>query len=320
MMALACASSTGPHAPAPPWASALHWESRLDIDHPLVGVVWDVAAKRPVTERELSARVQSSTIVLVGEAHDNPDHHRLQARLLGAFAARQEAPAVVFEMLDRERQPAVDASLSAQPGDVDALAKAVDWASSGWPAWSIYRPVFEAAVVAHASLLAAGLDRADAMHVAHDGVAAFDPSLNDAFGLSIPLPADVQANVRDEMREAHCGLLPEGMLDAMALVQRVRDALLAERLHEGTTKGHGAMLIAGVGHVRRDWGVPAQLAHAYGATSLAIGLLEVRDKVTSPDAYAEDFRVRALPFDFVWFTPRANDVDHCAELKEHNKH
>src|SRR6516165_3133522 len=82
MMALACASSTGPHAPAPPWASALHWESRLDIDHPLVGVVWDVAAKRPVTERELSARVQSSTIVLVGEAHDNPDHHRLQARLL----------------------------------------------------------------------------------------------------------------------------------------------------------------------------------------------------------------------------------------------
>jgi uncharacterized iron-regulated protein len=313
-----CASAGGSRASAEP-SGAMSWQSRIDVDLPLVGVIWDVAAKRRVDERELTASVQSSSIVLVGEAHDNADHHRLQARLLDAFAARHEAPAVVFEMLDHQRQPAVDASLGAHPKDVDALAQAVDWASSGWPAWSMYRPVFEAAVVVRGTLLAAGLDRAAAMRIAHEGVAAFDPGLDQAFGLRIPLPPDAQAALRDEMREAHCGLLPEAMLDSMVVVQRARDALLAERLHEGSVNGHGALLIAGAGHVRRDWGVPAQLERAYGAKSLAIGLLEVRANFTTPDDYAGDFHARGLPFDFVWFTPRGSDVDHCAEMREHMK-
>jgi uncharacterized iron-regulated protein len=102
----------------------------------------------------------------------------------------------------------------------------------------------------------------------------------------------------------------------MVLVQRTRDAQLAERLYEGAGQNHGALLVAGNGHVRRDRGVPAQLQHAYGAKSLAIGLLEVRAEVMTPDGYAESFGTRALPFDYVWFTPRASDTDHCAELRE----
>jgi uncharacterized iron-regulated protein len=251
-----------------------------------------VAARRRVDERELATRVRSSDVVLVGETHDNPDHHRLEARIVDAFAAGHDAPAVVFEMLDRDRQPAVEASLSAHPGDVDALAHAVDWASSGWPSWAMYRPVFQAAVAARGTFMAAGIDRASAMRVAKDGVAVFDPSLDGVFGLHDPLPPDVQATLRDEIREAHCGLMPEGMLDSMVTVQRARDALLAARLHEGSVNGHGALLIAGAGHVRRDWGVPAQLARVYQAKPLAIALLEVRAKVATPDGYAEDFHAR----------------------------
>jgi uncharacterized iron-regulated protein len=123
--------------------------------------------------------------------------------------------------------------------------------------------------------------------------------------------------MRREMSEVHCGLLPESMLDSMVLVQRVRDALLAERLHEGTDRGRGALLIAGAGHVRRDRGVPAQLARAYGARSLAIGLVPVKAQDTTPESYAAGFDAAALPFDFVWFTPRTDDVDRCAEMRAH---
>jgi hypothetical protein len=61
--------------------------------------------------------------------------------------------------------------------------------------------------------------------------------------------------------------------------------------------------------------VAKQLTRAYGASSLAIGLLQVNAEDTSPELYAVGFQARLLPFDFVWFTPRANDVDHCAELR-----
>ncbi len=313
LVALGCASSNRAHQvpqPPQPEPAPARWQSKLDIDHPLVGVIVDVAAQRRVSEAELTARVQAADIVLVGETHDNPDHHRLEAALLQAFATTHRAPAVVFEMLNREQQPVVDSSLATHPTDADALARAVAWDSSGWPAWSMYRPVFEAALASHGPILAAGLDRDRAMHIAREGVAALDPALVQVFGLAAPLPAEVQASMRHEMSEAHCGLLPESMLDSMVLVQRARDALLAERVH-----GRGALLIAGAGHVRRDQGVPAQLTRAYGASSLAIGLLQVNAGETSPELYAAAFAARTLPFDFVWFTPRANDVDHCAELR-----
>jgi uncharacterized iron-regulated protein len=314
---LACtpSSRTPPSLPQPP--TAIHWQSRLDVDHPLAGVIWDVSAGRRVDEADLVARVRAADLVLVGETHDNPDHHQLEAALIRAFAGTHDAPAVVFEMLDREKQETIDASLRSRPGDADALAQATDWAKSGWPEWSMYRPVFEAALTAHSPLLAAGLDRAMAMRIAHDGVDALDPALVQTFGLAGALPADVQASLRREMSEVHCGLLPEAMLDSMVLVQRARDALLAARLHEGAARGHGAVLVAGAGHVRRDRGVPAQVRSAYGASSLAIGLVQVTAQGTTPESYAASFGGPALPFDFVWFTPRVNDTDHCAELRAH---
>lgn len=321
-MLLATTTCAGPRAARPPGEGpprAEHWESGLDAAHPLIGVVWDVNGHRWASEAELVARVQRSDVVLVGETHDNPDHHRLEARLLAAFAARHTTPAVVFEMLDREQQPIVDATLRSRPDDVDALARAVGWASSGWPAWSLYRPVFQAAVTANAVVLAGGIGRDAAMRIARDGPASYDPGLDQAFSLHEPAPAEVDSAMRREMGEAHCGLVPDEMLEPMVLVQRTRDALLAARLHEGASRGHGALLIAGTGHVRRDRGVPAQLARLYGIESLSVGLLEARASAPTPDEYARSFDAKRLPFDYVWFTLRANDIDHCAELREHMK-
>ena len=62
-----------------------------------------------------------------------------------------------------------------------------------------------------------------------------------------------------------------------------------------------------------------RLMRAYGATrACASGLVPVRDADTTPESYAgADFDAAALPFDFVWFTPRTEDVDHCAEMRAH---
>ena len=41
--------------------------------------------------------------VLLGEKHDNPDHHRLQAWMIDALVARGRRPAIAMEMLDAEQ-------------------------------------------------------------------------------------------------------------------------------------------------------------------------------------------------------------------------
>ena len=74
------------------------WESEARQDHPLVGIRWGVAEGRPLTRDEVQERARRHRFVLLGEKHDNPDHHRLQARMLGTLA--DPAAIVVYEMLD----------------------------------------------------------------------------------------------------------------------------------------------------------------------------------------------------------------------------
>jgi hypothetical protein len=65
----------------------------------------------------------------------------------------------------------------------------------------MYRPVFDAAVAAHGNLLAGGLNRAAAMRIAHDGLAAFEPSLEQAFALAAPPRRRAFSHPRPELRD-----------------------------------------------------------------------------------------------------------------------
>lgn len=305
-------------APAP-----AQWATSLDRDHPLVGRLWDSRRRTFVTEGGLIDALARASFVALGEQHDNPDHHRLQARLIHALVERGRAPTVVLEMLDVERQPDVDRARREHPQDPDAIGLAVDWGHSGWPAWALYRPVFAVAVDAGLPIVAAGVNREGAMRLAEGGVAALDPVLVQRFALGAELDAPTASAMRAEMRDAHCGLLPEEMLDSMVLVQRARDATLADRLlATGAGRAGGSVagvLIAGNGHVRRDRGVPAALGRAGATDVLAVGIVEVRAALREPAAYAAELGAAALPFDFVWFTPRASDADHCAELRSRRR-
>ena len=124
-----------------------------------------------------------------------------------------------------------------------------------------------------------------------------------------------------ELFEAHCELMPETSLGPIVQVQRTRDAVLADNLAKALAlpETDGAVLIAGGGHVRSDLGVPRYLSRlAPGRSLVTIVFLEVADDATTPAAYGERYQ-GALPFDFLWFTPRANDRDYCLELKRHWK-
>src|SRR5204862_6572266 len=125
---------------------------------------------------------------------------------------------------------------------------------------------------------------------------------------------ETRAAMTREIRDAHCGQMAETMLDRMVDVQWARDARIAASLARAGSRD-GAVLIAGAGHVRNDRGVPAHLArHAPGTRAASIAFLEVDEAKTTPAAYAAAFD-GALPFDFVWFTPRVDDTDPCDKLK-----
>jgi hypothetical protein len=74
--------------------------------------------------------------------------------------------------------------------------------------------------------------------------------------------------------------------------------------------------ISVVGPSRTDWGVPVYLeTQLPGSTVTSVALLEVESGETEPAAYAAQFGDGPLPFDYVWFTPRVDDVDPCEKFR-----
>lgn len=320
-LALACApkARTPAQAAAPQTSHPAQnqWVSTLDRDHPLTGRVLDVRRGGWVSPADVLRAAALSDRVFLGEQHDNADHHRLQAEVLGAVVAAGKQPTLVAEMLDAVDQEELDAARAASPSDPDAIAAAVRWEESGWPPWPLYRPVFAKAAAARLPVVGAGLDRTAARSLVKQGLSAFDAEVAQRFALATPPSPAEHERLRDEMRAVHCGFLPEAMLDGMVLVQRARDALLAERT---LRSARGAVVLAGAGHVREDAGAPRALERASGQPSLTVAFVEVQHEKTRPEEYAAAFGAPSLPFDYVWFTPRASDVDHCDELRKHHPH
>src|SRR3546814_2820761 len=91
-----------------------------------------------------------------------------------------------------------------------------------------------------------------------------------------PYPAGVEEALRKELRESHCGLLPEAALGGMLKVQRLWDAWMADSMLAAAADGaEGAVLIAGSGHVREDRAVPWHLGGRGGGDALTLALVEV---------------------------------------------
>jgi len=291
------------------------WRSPLGRTHPLAGKILDVRADGFVSPRELVARLAASRYVLLGERHDNPDHHVLQARLVRALAAAGRRPAVGFEMLATDQSAALARWLAQSPRDAAGLGHAVGWKDSGWPDWAQYQPIAQAALDAGLPIVATNLSRAALRALRAGGVEGLGPALRRELGLEQPLAPAARAAMAREIRESHCGQGADALIEKMVDTQWARDARLAEALVRAGRRD-GAVLIAGAGHVRRDRGVPLHLLRREpGATLASLAFLEVQTRAATPAGYLDEGE-RTLPFDYVWFTPRNDDADPCEKFRK----
>jgi uncharacterized iron-regulated protein len=282
------------------------WEESGGAAHPFVGRIYRAADARQVSQADLIEAAAAADFVLIGERHDNRDHHRLQAHIVRSLQRDRERPrAVAFEMIGADRQLEVVEYLDRHPEDAAGLGAVLDWEAHGWPAWGLYEPIARAALANDAQIVAADLNEHEKRAVFDEGAQALRASFVRRTGLDLDLAAALASGLRDELEAAHCGQAAPEDVRGMYQVQRARDAMMADRLRAASGKA-GGILIAGNGHVRNDRGVPWYLARLEPrARTLSIGLLEVADDLGRLP--------RDLPYDYVWFTPRVDDGgDACA--------
>ena len=265
-------------------------------DSPWVGRIL-LPGQRLIGPATLLADCAHATLCLLGEQHDHPDHHAVQAWIIQALAQRRQLAALALEMADagwRFGGPA-------QATDAEVRDR-LHWDDAGWP-WRLYAAPVMAAVRAGVPVVGVNLPRCDVR------AAMQQPRWDDS------VPPAVRRRLQDDVADSHCGLLPAAQLPAMTRVQLARDDSMAAHSLALAQPGKTVVLLTGSVHADRTLGVALHLpAHAAAGPAGAAApptVFSLLLQGLAPGAAAE------VPagLDAVWFTPGTPPVDHCAELR-----
>jgi len=286
------------------------WESRLYAEHPLVGKIWSSEREEFLEPEQLLGELTAASYLLLGEKHDNPDHHFLQQAVLDYFLQDQTVSGVAFEMMDSTAQESLDNIQSQDSMSLTDLKNYLEWDEEGWE-WEFYGTMINAVYQANISLAAANISTATMQQVYAEA------SLAEIAGV---LDAAAMEQLDVDIDESHCGMLPESQFPAMVRVQQSRDYSMAQALSSAAAgSDKAALLVAGNFHIRQDLGVPNYLLASNSSLSreqiIALSFMEVDPGASDPAEYLQQFGdVKA--FDYLWFTPAISDEDYCASMRQ----
>ena len=242
-----------------------------------------------ITMEQFAAQAAGADYILVGETHDAPHHHQMQARLLESLAAAGQRPVVGFEMLYSRKQNLLD-SFNRREIKVEALEEAAEWAKSWSYPFAIYAPIFQVAEqydlpVYGLNISKATLDlvKKNGFEETHKTVPAeeipdlpheviwpkpeqvealakvregFARSQAEAAPKKDGQPEAAKAEAPEKAKPAEGGPMQPGDLKRFMLVQSLWDTSMAEsaiKAHEAT--GRPVLIIAGSGHVESGFGI-----------------------------------------------------------------
>lgn len=255
----------------------------------------DTATGQPLTPQDVRRRMREADVVLLGELHDNTHHHARRAMLLEGFGSPLT---VVAEHLPRGAAPVLPQGASST-----ALREALEASGfdmKGWR-WPMHEALFMAIARAGDRLIGGNLERDTARRLAREGLGAMPEDLA-AWVNAAPLSTAARAALEQDLLDGHCGQLSAARMPGMVAAQRGRDAAMAQALVAQRGAGRPVVLIAGNGHVRRDYGVPTLLAaRPEPPRVLSIGFVE---QTATTDA-------RAQPYDISWATAAVPREDAC---------
>lgn len=306
------------------------WQSKEEKTHKWVGKIWSTKEQRFIEPATLEKALKNSRYVLLGETHDNPDHHRLQANIIGFLTETAKAknslkPALVMEMIRVDQMHRLESYLASEQPKAELIGAALQWQANGWPSWTIYQPIGEQ-IVAHQLDVYPGLaHRRLNTYLIKSNIFALPEAEQKNLKLTSPLAPDLQKALEEDIRLSHCNKLPERVINPMANVQRFRDAWMADVMITAATDQKSprqVILIAGAGHTRPDRGAPwylrARQAPEHEKT-ISLQFAEIKNKanaITDLAATAPDGTPAA---DYIWVTPRQKRGNMCDRIPDFGK-
>ncbi len=222
---------------------------------------------QPVAATELLTRLARQSAILLGEAHDNAEHHRWQLQTITALHALRPNMVLAFEMFPRRVQPALDRWVAGE------LTETAFLAAAEWPrVWNVdaqlYLPIFHFARMNRVPMIALNVEREFTRAVNAKGFDAVPAETREG----VTRPAAPSAAYIDFLLPIYGGhdrpVRDAGKVDRNdpAFVrfvesQQIWDRAMAQGIAAASARQSKPLVVAilGASHAERGFGVPHQL-------------------------------------------------------------
>jgi len=226
---------------------------------------WTVPGGGRVAAQEILARAANAQVALLGETHDNADHHRWELQTVAALAALHPKLVLGFEMFPRRVQSALDRWVAGEISEEEFL-KASDWSQVWGYDAAFYLPLFHFARLNRIPMVALNVERDFVRTVGAKGLAAVSPEKRE--DVSVPAPASeaylerlFRSYTQHPDKQERAPARTDPGFRNFVEAQLVWDRAMAQALANAAAGAPDALVIGimGSSHIVRGDGVPHQL-------------------------------------------------------------
>jgi uncharacterized iron-regulated protein len=231
---------------------------------------WYTLAESPAksaSSQAILAEAAKRDVVLLGENHDNADHHRWQLQTLAGLALLRPQMVIGFEAFPRRVQPVLDQWIAGQLTAKQFLER-VEWEKVWSMPPELYMPLFEFARLNRIPIVALNVERTLTSAISKQGWDAVPAERKE----SVSRPAAPSPAYENELFDVYKQHVASGrgsasrsdpafrfFVQSQTTWDRAMAEALAERLKTGNAPRPLVVGIMGTGHIRNGYGVVHQL-------------------------------------------------------------
>lgn len=221
------------------------------------------------------AALAKRKVVLLGEAHDEVEHHRWQLHTIAALRDRRPDLVLGFEMFPRRVQPVLDRWVKGELSEADFL-RDVDWAAVWGFDADLYLPLFHFARMHRIPMVALNIDRDTSRKVVQRGISNVPLAEREDVGDPAPATPAYRDRLFEVFKQHPAGgagaSRDSGVFGRFVEAQLLWDRAMAEALVAGRREKEPLIVgVMGQGHMEYRDGVVHQLA-ALGVDDVATAL------------------------------------------------
>ena len=220
----------------------------------------------------LAPRLANREVVLLGEVHDEVEHHIWQLQMVSALRALKKDIVIAFEAFPRRVQPVLDRWIAGKLTRKQFLEQ-TDWHKVWRFDPELYMPLFQYARLNRVPMVAMNVEHSLVRKVGQSGWSSVP--LDERENVSEPAaPSSAYVDYlwdvfqkhpttnRDENKSSEKQTREAPAFESFVQSQTFWDRAMAEAIANEVSRHPDRMVVAilGIGHVQEGWGVAHQLA------------------------------------------------------------